>query len=49
MVGDYIRISKYTNVFPKVSAPNWTKQMLEIKNLKDASSWTDVIEDLNGE
>ena len=27
-VGDHVRISKYKNIFPKVSAPNWKKEIL---------------------
>ena len=49
MVGDHIRISKYKNIFPQVYATNWTKEVFEVKSIKNTSPWADVIEGLNGE
>ena len=49
MVCNHIRISKCKNIFPQNYTPKWTKEVFEIKSVKDTSPWTDVIEDLNGE
>ena len=42
-------MSKYNNIFTNFYASNWSKEIFEVKSVKDASPWTDVIEDLNGE
>ena len=42
-------MSKYNNIFAKFYAPNSSKDIFEVKSVKDTSPWTDVIEDLNGE
>ena len=44
-----IKMSKYNNIFTNFYASNWSKEIFEVKSVKDASPWTDVIEDLNGE
>ena len=48
-VGDYVRISKYKNIFAKVYAPNWSEEIFIISKFKNTVPWTYVINDLNGE
>ena len=48
-VGDYVRISKYKNIFTKGYNPNWSEEIIVIKKVKDTVPWTYVINDLNGE
>ena len=48
-VGDYVRISKYKNIFAKVYTPNWSVEVFVIKKVKDTVPWTYTIYDLNGE
>ena len=48
-VGDYVRISKYKNVFAKGYTPDWSEEVFVIKNVKNTFLWTYVINDLNGE
>ena len=48
-VGDYVRISKYKNIFAKGYMPNWSKEISIIKKIKNTVPWTYVINDLNGE
>ena len=48
-VGDLIRISKYKNIFAKGYTPNWSEEVFIIKEIKNAVSWTYVINDLYGE
>ena len=48
-VGDHVRISKYKNIFAKRYTPNWSEEVILIKKVKNAVSWTYVINDLNGE
>ena len=48
-VGDHVRISKYKNIFAKVYTPNWSEEVFDIKEIKNAVPWTYVINDLNGE
>ena len=48
-VGDYVRISKYKNIFTNVYTPNWSEEVFVIKEIKNTVSWTYVINDLNGE
>ena len=48
-VGDYLRISKYKNIFGKGYIPNWSEEVFIIKNVKNTIPWTYVINDLNGE
>ena len=48
-VGDYIRISKYKNIFAKGYTPNWSEEVFIISKIKNTVPWTYVINDLNGE
>ena len=48
-VGDYVRISKYTNIFAKRYMPNWSEEIFIISKIKNTVPWTYVINDLNGE
>ena len=48
-VGDHVRISKYKHIFAKGYTPNWSVEVLVIKNIKNTVPWTYVINDLNGE
>ena len=48
-IGDIVRISIYKNMFAKDNAPNWSGEGFVIKKVKNAVSWTYVINDLNGE
>lgn len=49
MVDGNISISKYKNIFPKLYTPNWSKEVFEVKSVKDTSPSTDVIEDIHSE
>ena len=48
-VGDYVRISKYKNIFSKCYTPNWSEEIFVTKEIKNAVPWTYVINDVNGE
>ena len=48
-VGDYVRISKYKNTFPKGYMPNWSEQDFISSKIKNIIPWTYIINDLNGE
>ena len=48
-VGDYVRISKYKNIFAKGYTPNCSEEIFVIKKIKNTVLWTYVINDLNGE
>ena len=48
-VGDYVRISKYKNIFAKGNTPNWCEEVFVIKETENTVPWTYVINDLNGE
>ena len=48
-VGDYVRISKYKNIFAKGYMPNWSEEVFVIDKIKNTVPWTYVINDLNGE
>ena len=48
-VGDYVRISKYKNIFAKGYVPNWSQEISIIKKIKNTVPWTYVINDLSGE
>ena len=48
-VGDYVRISKYKNIFAKGYTPNWSEEVFVIKKVKNTVPWTYVINYLNGE
>ena len=47
-IGDYVRISKYRNIFAKGYMPNWSKEIFIISKIKNMVPWTYVINDLNG-
>ena len=44
-VNDYVRISKYKNIFAKGYAPNWSKEILDVKKIKNVVPWTFVMSD----
>ena len=48
-VGDYVRISKYKNIFAKGYMPNWSEEIFMIGKIKNAVPWTYIINDHNGE
>ena len=48
-VGDYVRISKYKNIFAKGYTPNWFEEVFVIKKVENTVSWTYIINDLKGE
>ena len=48
-VGDYVRISKYKNIFAKGYMPNWSEEVFIISKIKNTVPWTYVINDLKGE
>ena len=48
-VGDYVRISKYKNIFAKGYMPNWSEEVFIISKIKNTVLWTYIINDLNGE
>ena len=48
-VGDYVRISKYKNIFAKGYTPNCSEEVFVIKKVKNTVPCTYVINDLNGE
>ena len=48
-VGDYVRISKYKNIFAKGYTPNWLEEVFVVSKIKNTIPWTYVINDLNGE
>ena len=48
-INDYVRISKYKNIFAKGYTPNWSEEVFVIKKVKNTVPWTYVINDLNGE
>ena len=47
-VGDHVRISKYKKILAKGYTPKWSKEVFVIRKVKNAASWTYVINDLNG-
>ena len=47
--GDYVRISKYKNIFTKGYVPNWSEDVFIINKIKNTVPWTYAISDLNGE
>ena len=48
-VGDYVRISKYKNIFANGYMPNWSEEVFIISKIKNTVPWTYVINDLNGQ
>ena len=47
-IGDYVRISKYKNIFPKVYTPDWSEEVFVISKIENTVPLTYVINDLNG-
>ena len=47
--GDYVRISKYKNVFTKGYIPNWSEEVFVTRKIGNTVPWTYVINALNGE
>ena len=39
-VGDYVRISKYKNIFAKGCTPNWSEEVFVITKVKNTVLWT---------
>ena len=48
-VGDYVRTSKYKNIFAKGYMPNWLEEIFVVSKIKNTVPWTYVINDPNGE
>ena len=48
-VGDYVRISKYKNIFAKAYMPNWSEEVFVVDKIRNTVPWTYVFNDLNGE
>ena len=48
-VVDYVRISKYKNIFAEGYTRNWSEEVFVIKKIKNMVPWTYVINHLNGE
>ena len=48
-IGNYVRISKYKNIFSKGYTPNWSEEVFFIKEIKNTVPYTYIINDLNGE
>ena len=46
---DHVRISKYKNIFAKRYTPNWSEEAFVITKIKNAVTWTYVINNLNEE
>ena len=48
-VGDYVRTSKYKNIFAKGYMPNCSEEVFVTKQVKSTVPWTYVINDLSEE
>ena len=48
-VGDWVKISKYKNIFAKGYIQNWSEEVFVVSKIKNTVPWTYVISDLNGE
>ena len=48
-IGDYVRKSKYKNIFSKEYLPNWSEEIFIINKVKSAVPWIYLINDLKGE
>ena len=48
-IGDFVRISKYQNIFAKGYVPNWSEEVFVIKKVKNNVPWTYIIRDPKGE
>ena len=47
-VDDYVRISKYKNIFSKEYTANWSEEVFVVTKTNNTVPWTFVISDLNG-
>ena len=47
-IGDYVRISKYKDIFAKRYKPNWSQEVFIISKIKNTVPRTYVINDFNG-
>ena len=48
-IGDFVRISKYKNIFAEGYVPNWSEELFVIKKVQNTVPWTYVISDLKGQ
>ena len=48
-IEDYVRISKYKNIFSKGYLSNWSEEIVIINKVKNTVPWTYLINDLKGE
>ena len=48
-IGDYVRISKYKNIFAKGYMRNWSEEVFISSKIKNRVPWIYIINDLNGE
>ena len=48
-IDDYVRISKYKNIFSKGYLPNWSKEIFIINKIKNTVPGTYLINDVKGE
>ncbi len=48
-VGDYVRLSRYKNIFAKGYTGNWTEEIFIIEKVKNTVPTTYVLKDTNGE
>ena len=48
-IGDFVRISKYKNIFGNNSTPNWLQEVFVVKKVRNTVPYTNVINGLNGE
>ena len=48
-VGDYLRISKYKNIFAKGSTRNWSEEVFVVGKIENTVPWTSTISHLNEE
>ena len=48
-VNDWVRITKYKNIFIKSYTENWSEEILSIQSLLKTNTQTYKIKDLNGE
>ena len=48
-VDDHVRISKFKNIFAKGYIPNWTEEILVIREINNTVPWNYLISDLNDE
>ena len=48
-LGDFVRITKYKNIFEKGFTPNWTRELFVVKERLDTNPWTYKIEDTQGQ